>query len=272
MQTANQEQTEIDRASAAQLDFLLRRIDELKKKISESPEIADDYNHRIQCYEGKLKEILEASPGDQSRRPAGEKEKKSAESVSNTDSQPLETGEQAVNERKKSGEHAENHRSVTDDSPPADCPQLNPLQKRIAEELNHNSRSPLDKLSPERQEELFELLERFPVSSVLSTITLPPPTGWGIATSPSSLDRFRKRYAVQKLREQRRQSKTVAQEVLEDLDGADEKFATASERLLKLRLLETANDPQSKTRDLRDLFQTLIRVRASHQKSSQKYA
>ena len=70
-----------------------------------------------------------------------------------------------------------------------------------------------------------------------------------------------------KRRQYRQQLKHVAQSVIEDLADADNQFTDASERLLKLRLLETANDPSSKTRDLRDLFQTLIRLRAVNQKS-----
>lgn len=58
----------------------------------------------------------------------------------------------------------------------------------------------LDELTPEKQEELFDLLEHLTTREVLAKIAAPPPEGWGLNTHVTSLRRFYQRKQLDLLR------------------------------------------------------------------------
>jgi hypothetical protein len=243
---------------SARIEFLKSRIAQLKQRALESG-ANDDLQVRLQCYEASLNELFTT----------GKTHESSAESDPHLAPEQLAAGQPPDKGRTGAGQTPDTDRPTSGQAPD-NSPKLNPLEKEIVEELNDSSQSPLDKLPPNAQEQLFDLISRHPITTIHKIICLPSPHGWGLSTSRQSLYRFRDRYAEQKRREYRKQQKSVAKAIIEDLDGADEQFADASERLFKLRLLETANNPTSKTRDLRDLFTTLIRLRAISKRTPAK--
>lgn len=233
--------------------YLRDRIADLKRRASESPGFTNELRTRLECYEKSLNELL-ATPKQSATQ-------NRLKSESTFDAESFAAGQQPDKGRTDAGQTPDTDRTSSGQT--ADrIAELSSLEKEILEDLNQASQSPLDKLPAEKQAQLYDLVTHQPISAVLNAISIPAPQGWGLRTSRQSLYRFRDRHRELKRREHRRQMKTAAQAVLEDLEGADEQFVNASERLLKLRLLETANDPASKTRDLRDLFTTLIRLRA----------
>lgn len=241
--------------SSAHIEYLRDGIAKLKQQALGSHGNNGDVLARLESYEKSLTDLL-------GRCGTSEKGgKNEAQNASPVGAQHHAAGQQADKGRTDAGQTPDTDRTMSGQS--ADKPpHRTPLETEIIEELNQASQSPLDKLSPEEQERLYELVSHHSVTTVYRVVSLPVPEGWGLSTSRQSLYRFRERHRELKQREHRRQMKTAAQAILEDLEGADEQFANASERLLKLRLLETANDPTSKTRDLRELFTTLIRLRA----------
>lgn len=58
---------------------------------------------------------------------------------------------------------------------------------------------PLVQLTPEQQEELFEMLSKSTTREVIAKIGAPPPEGWGIATHAITLRRFYHRREYQLL-------------------------------------------------------------------------
>lgn len=252
----------------ALIKLLRNRVASLHRGIAENPELGPTYNRLIETHEQNILK-LESTPAAQDSPPETEKR---AETPPTVHPEQLERGNQAVNTRQTAGNDPQNCRPVGGDLPPQGQPEFSTVEKQIIEELNRKSQSPLDQLPPEKQNELFDLLSQYTITSVLRVVTQPPPTGWGVSTSYNSLRRFRERFARGIQRHHRIELKQVAKAVIEDLSDADEQFTDASERLLKLRLLETANDPGSKTGDLRNLFQTLIRLRSSEGKSEANVA
>lgn len=123
-------------------------------------------------------------------------------------------------------------------------------------------RSPLDHLPPEKQSILYEALCEFGAPDICAIITKPEPEGWGIETCNSSLKRFRVRYQKRTQAQKELELKQITVDLLNDADNADDGYVRASERLLKLRLLETVNKPDSKTSEVRDLYTTFTRLRA----------
>jgi hypothetical protein len=249
----------IEAVITASLPHLRKRLAEFKRLAAESPDFTDEQRAQILRLEKTLDE-LSTDP-----EPIENQPKNAAENPFAFFNQPFTPGftpgQEADKGRTDAGQTPDTDRTSSGQT--ADkLDELTSLEKEIVEDLNQASQSPLDKLPAEKQAQLYDLVAHQPISAVLNALSIPAPQGWGLRTSRQSLYRFRDRYREIKRREHRRQMKTAAQAVLEDLEGADEQFANASERLLKLRLLETANDPASKTRDLRDLFTTLIRIRA----------
>lgn len=125
----------------------------------------------------------------------------------------------------------------------------------------HNA-SPLDALPPERQQKLFQLLEDYPYRAVLRVISMPAPEGWGVKTSVASLARFVRRYADRQTAQQLKEAGQLAHELLADKDASDADILAASTRLANIRLLQVANNPNAAVRDLKDLFQIQIRLKA----------
>jgi hypothetical protein len=247
-----------DETNSPRLTFLRDRIAELKRRALESGS-SSDLQVRLECYEKSLSDLINNQNTKQNHQ----------KSDTDINAEAVPAGQYPDKGRTDAGQTPDTGRTTS--GPSADTsPKLNPLEQQIVEELHASSPSPLDKLPPDTQEQLFDLISRHPLTTVHKIIGLPAPQGWNLSTSRQSLYRFRERFAEQKRRQHRRQQKTVANAVMEDLAGADEQFTDASERLFKLRLLETANDPASKTRDLRDLFTTLIRLRTLSQKTSKE--
>jgi hypothetical protein len=251
--------------SSAHIEYLRDRVAKLKQQSIDSHGNNRDVIARLESYEKSLNDLLGA--GDSAENTS----ENDAQKASAFGAQHLAAGQQADKGRTDAGQTADTDRTPSGQSADKPSPRT-PLEKELIEDLNEASQSPLDKLSPEDQQRLFDLVTHHPITAVYRVIRLPAPEGWGLSTSRQSLYRFRDRHRELKQREHRRQMKSAAHAVLEDLEGADEQFANASERLLKLRLLETANDPASKTRDLRELFTTLIRLRAvsRHGNSTEK--
>jgi hypothetical protein len=126
--------------------------------------------------------------------------------------------------------------------------QLTSLEREIL--VHIQPRSPLDRLSTQRLAELTELLEHYSDNQVLRVITLPEAQGgWGITTSRTALLEFRKRHEI--IREKEEQ--TEALEI--DPSAADSHL----KHLLQKRLLKTLKNPNSETRDIRNLYQLKLR-------------
>jgi hypothetical protein len=249
-------------ANDPRIQYLEDRIAKLRQRIAESPGLTDDSMARIECYQKSLDNLRAAAETPSDIDPSPDVRKNHPENAPSIDSKPLAGGQPADKPRTDAGQTSDTDRTASGQN--ADkTPIRTPLEKDIIEQLNQSSKSPLDQLPPDLQEHLYDLITHYPITTVHRTISLPAPEGWGLSTSRQSLYRFQDRFAEMKLRERRRQLKHTAKSILEDLQGAEEQFTSASESLLKVRLLETANDSRSKTRDIRDLFTTLIRLRAA---------
>jgi hypothetical protein len=185
----------------------------------------------------------------------------------NVDDQPPSCGRDADEKRTTSG------RVRTD----ADDADENPVPPRLQSTLDFlakyqsdkselaaaalDLRSPLDHLSPEKQSLLYEAICEFGPAAMHRVVTLPAPAGWGLDISESSIKRFRIRYAKRSVAQKRFGLKQTINEILADAEPGDERYTQAAERLLKVRLVETVNDPVAQTSQIRDLYQTLNRIR-----------
>ena len=123
------------------------------------------------------------------------------------------------------------------------------------------SRSPIDDLSPEYQKELFELLQEHPKSIVLAMISQPPPLGWGVKTSRPSLKRFIDRYRKQNEKAELARTAEDAAKITSDPNASLSAFAEATQRLVQMRLFQTASDPDSDAEDLQFLCRFMDRQR-----------
>jgi hypothetical protein len=145
-------------------------------------------------------------------------------------------------------------------NPQSPDPDLAAIEEEIIERTQ--SKSPLDMLPITQQELLYDLLSRYTYRKVKDVIALPPPRGLNITPSLGALFDFKRRYAKRSQLQKKKEVGLLALELLNEPPVADDGYAQASERLLRLRLLETINNPASKTSEIRDLFQTLVRLRA----------
>jgi hypothetical protein len=145
-------------------------------------------------------------------------------------------------------------------SPVAPDPRLTEIEEEIIERTHH--KSPLDNLPPERQELLYDLLSRYHYREVKAAIALPEPKGLGINPSLGALFNCKRRYAKRSQIEKKREVWRIANQVLDQRAITDNGYVLCSEHLLKVRLLETINNSQSKTSEVRDLFQALARIHA----------
>jgi hypothetical protein len=148
--------------------------------------------------------------------------------------------------------------------------QLNTGRSRLTESQRaylaqllreRTAKSPLDRLSPERQQTLYEMLEDLSASIVNNMISLPEPDGWGVKIHPSSLARFSRRYGKKLEAAERAEALAEANKVLKELGPESPEFAQAIQRLLKLRCFKSALNPKSATRDLEALFRIIDRQR-----------
>jgi hypothetical protein len=154
--------------------------------------------------------------------------------------------------------HVVPSRSHADGSPLAPDPDLAQIEEEIIERTH--AKSPLDHLPLDHQALLNDLLSRFQYRQVKAAIALPPPNGLGVSVSLGALVNFKRRYAKRDQSQKKREIGRIAYDILKEPAAADEAYVQCSERLLKIRLLETINNPQSKTGEIRDLYQTVQRL------------
>jgi hypothetical protein len=119
----------------------------------------------------------------------------------------------------------------------------------------------LDEISVADQELIYQWSQKYTYERTLERLLYPPPIGLGIKTGMTSLRRLRARHETA---ERVALSTTEAQQISAAENSADE-FIAAAHRLIRVRALETAMKPDSKTGELRDLFTILDRIRARDQ-------
>jgi hypothetical protein len=119
----------------------------------------------------------------------------------------------------------------------------------------------LDELTQEEQDQIAQWLSKNTYDSVLARLPYPPPIGLLLRTSESSLRRLWNRH--DNLRRIRISSDEA--KFLNTAKTSDEEFNHAAQQLVRVRTLETAMKPDSKTSELRDLFLILDRIRARDQ-------
>jgi len=157
-------------------------------------------------------------------------------------------------------EEEEQEDDEEDEQPEDESVLLGKIKDRIA--VIHQPKSPLDRLPPDQQLLLYQLLRQYSLRTVQTAILEPPPNGLGLSASHTALSDFLHRYPLRRQADQQRDAEQIAQNTLADPNASVANLAHASERLLNIRLLQTANNPNAAIRDLRDLFQTHTRLRA----------
>lgn len=170
--------------------------------------------------------------------------------------EPRTEAEQTLNPSRTNPEPA----SISPQIPQRPDPDLAQIEEEIVEHTH--AKSPLDNLPHDQQALLYDLLCRHQYRQVKSAIALPPPNGLGVNASLGALFNFKRRYAKRDQTQKKLEIGRIACEIIKEPAVADEGYVTAAERLLKIRLLEAINNPSSKTSEIRDLYQTLIRLRA----------
>jgi hypothetical protein len=123
------------------------------------------------------------------------------------------------------------------------------------------SRSPIDNLSPERQQMLFEMLEENTATAVAEMIAEPEPLGWDFKIHASSLKRFRDRYKLQLAKAERLRVVAESTQTVEQFGPGHKKAIDAANNLVKLRFFDAARDSKTSTRDLHILSRILDRQR-----------
>jgi len=124
-----------------------------------------------------------------------------------------------------------------------------------------DKRSILDRLTDAQRQAIAELLHHYTEDEVSQLLAKAPPAGLSIRVSRASLNRFRHRYDKQQRRRNSNNFKIETLRCLDAANGNDQVFLTVSERLLKMRLLETTGDPNANLETISKLTNVITTLR-----------
>jgi hypothetical protein len=123
-------------------------------------------------------------------------------------------------------------------------------------------RNRFDRLNSEQQAAIITLIKQgYSLDIVVKVLALPQPDGLDFKISKSGLAKFVKRYEA--LEESRRvtQNAKAAADLIDKSSDPDQAFPKAIERLLRMRLLTTASEPNAPLDAIDTLMNTLTKLR-----------
>ncbi|MGV3774962.1 MAG: hypothetical protein ACO1QB_18840 [Verrucomicrobiales bacterium] len=124
----------------------------------------------------------------------------------------------------------------------------------------------LDQLSPDRQDELFDLLSSFPTRVVQARISGPPPDGWGIHTHITSLRRFYRRREAQLLQEEFQAQESASPDLAATTPPAEVALGNLLQKVLYQSLA-----PEGEAKNLQHAFKCLTAINTlNHQRERMK--
>ena len=133
------------------------------------------------------------------------------------------------------------------------------IQELIIDLEEHKTgRSPLDKLSPEIQTAIISLMAERPTWIVCQLLSQPAPTGLGLHTSESSLNRFRQRYKEQLERKRRQTRRDEIEDIVVSNHGD---MFKSTVHLMESRLIKALSNDQTATDDLQRISRSLATLR-----------
>jgi len=153
-------------------------------------------------------------------------------------------------------------------TPPAEKPfdireHLDAASLRVCYDLQEylSGRSPLDALTPQQQNAIILLLEDYSAERVASVLAQPEPYGFNLKTSDSAVIRFKKRLARAEKKYIASLDDIALQQIMANAHQSEEAFQTAVQRLIKIRLLNAANNPLASADTLDALITSLNKLR-----------
>jgi hypothetical protein len=118
-------------------------------------------------------------------------------------------------------------------------------------------RSPFDKLSPQDQAIVIELFDKHHWQAVLKVIAQPPPIGFGLNVGKTALYDFHNRY-----NKRRRQENIQANvDLINKSSDPTQAFAQIFERLVQIKALSVANNPEHSLSIFDSLITSLTKLR-----------
>jgi hypothetical protein len=133
------------------------------------------------------------------------------------------------------------------------------IQELVLELEEHKTgRSPLDKLTPELQTAIIALLAERPAWMVRDLLAQPFPTGLGLQTSNTSLNRFRDRYKKRMSKAAEKQRRHELETMVVNNNG--DIFKTAIQ-LLEGRLLKSLANDNTNPDDLQRISRSIATLR-----------
>jgi hypothetical protein len=123
-------------------------------------------------------------------------------------------------------------------------------------------RSRLDNAHPDVKTFIVGLLEELSLQRVQDRLICPPPIGAYILTSKSALRRFRIREHTREAKRNQRALRKQIAELQFEPDNSNADFTVVSEKLLKLRLVESSLHPDPDLAQTKTLIEMLEKIRA----------
>lgn len=135
------------------------------------------------------------------------------------------------------------------------------LQVALDLQQHLSGRSPLDHIPANHQQAIIGLLEDYPAWRVAKVIAQPSPRGLGIQTTVVALNRFRRRYNAAQGECLKQQTLKASQDLVAQANGSDDTFQAAVQRLMKIRLLTLASNPNAGVDQIDSLITSLTKLR-----------
>lgn len=160
-----------------------------------------------------------------------------------------------------SPQHADAHNDAFDDPPTIDS--TNEAFVEAATDLHYQlkGRSRFDKLSVEQQASIINLMDVHETNVVLELLASPPPTGMSFKIGRSALYAFRRRYQKREAQRRLDDKNKIATDVLCNSSNPKQAFLEMYERLLHIKALTTASDPETSLETLDAITTTINKLR-----------
>ena len=124
-----------------------------------------------------------------------------------------------------------------------------------------NKRNRFDALSPEAQAVIIDMLDQYKSRHVAKLLRRPPPQGMNFKISKSGLNYFAKRYRQRQTQRRQKQNSDRAIEHLNKSPNPSQAFLNLYERMLHVKALTAATDPDTALDTLGQLTATITKLR-----------
>jgi len=154
---------------------------------------------------------------------------------------------------------------IDDDSPPK-IESNDEAYIEAATDLYYHvkGRSPFDKLTPQQQETIIHLMEHHEEKVVRKTIAQPPPLGFSFKIGKTAFYAFLKRYRerdAEREKQQRIEHANTYIQLLTSAPDPNQAFGHIFERLVQIKALKVASDPQMTINTCDALITTVNKLR-----------